>query len=93
MFKVGDKVRDIGRYRDSGECDGIVVCTTRCFYVIGEDYSKPYEKPVWKNHNIHWVKQRAAFDLVVKFRDGTVEFYNPHGSTMIDSRESILVKL
>ena len=58
-FRVGDAVRDVGRY--PFDCDGIVVCTTRFF---------------WERARWEWRKERSQYDLVVKFHNGDVKFYD-----------------
>lgn len=86
-FRVGDRVRDLGLYRDGLECDGIVVSTTREIHEIGYDWNVP-----GPNRPRCWVKIRAALSLTVKFKDGKVRYYNPYGSTMIECKQSILWK-
>ena len=68
LFKTGlYKVGDL--VRDGGkypfDCDGVVVCTKRFF---------------WELRPHGYSEQRAKYSIVVRFKNGTVDFYNPDGS-------------
>lgn len=76
-FQVGDKVRDLGRYASYQECDGVVVDVERFKWTITK----------WG-----WYAETMAFCLVVKFRDGSRRYYNPHGSPMVNGEDPMIVK-